>query len=121
MVTHRQLSSGYQTAQTAHVAAEFVLQLPEVAKTWNSLSGYLIVLEADDTAHLAALEEQAAALGIRVVGFREPDLDDELTALAFTPGAATRRLLSNLGCAGRKSTEAEQSKLRAREARMRNR
>jgi len=113
------LSSGYQTAQVAHVVAEFALQLPEVASTWHRLSNSLIVLEAENAAQLSELQEKALSLGIKVVEFREPDLGDEITALAFAPGAETRRLLSNLRCAGRNVTEAGQAALHAREARIR--
>lgn len=46
-------------------------------------------------------------------------MGDEITALAFAPGAETRRLLSNLPCAGRRVSEAGEAQARAHEARLR--
>lgn len=119
LVTHQQLSSGYQTAQIAHVVAEFTLNNPDVAKTWHSLSNSLIVLEAKNAEELSVLQAEAKSRGIGVTEFREPDLGDEITALAFSPSDDTRKLLSNLRCAGRNVNEVEQAALREREARIR--
>lgn len=79
--------------------AEFALEHPDIASHWNRLSSSLIVLTAANAAALTELQEKARDRGIQVTEFREPDFGDEITALAFAPSDATRRLLSNLPCA----------------------
>lgn len=101
MVTHGNLSAGYQTAQVAHVIAEYVIHHSESAAQWHSLSNSLIVLEAKDARHLSEIQEKAKKRGLTVHEFREPDLGDEITALAFEPNSANRKLLSNLPLAGK--------------------
>jgi hypothetical protein len=77
------------------------------------------VLTAPDAAALTALLERGQARGLTVTAFREPDLGDELTALAFAPSAETRRLLSNLPLCGRGLTAETEARARARESRLR--
>lgn len=117
LVTHANLSAGYQTAQVAHVVADFIMNNPEIAKTWHITSNSVIVLEAEDSSALSELIEEAAKRNITVQEFREPDLGDEITALAFAPSDATRKLLSNLPCAGKNLHN--QHELKEREAALR--
>lgn len=77
------------------------------------------MLTAPNAAALSSLQEHARARNITVSEFREPDLGDEITALAFAPSAETRRLLSNLPCAGRNVTDASEARAKAREKRLR--
>ena len=114
MVTHAQLSAGYQIAQIAHVVAEFYSQHPESASKWHSISNSVIVLEAKNARELSEYKDKAIERGIKVTEFREPDIGDEITALAFEPGEETRKLLSNLACAGKK-LHSPQDELRKRE------
>lgn len=83
------------------------------------MSNSLIVLTAADTTALSALLERAHHRGLTVTAFREPDLGDELTALAIAPSAETRRLLSNLPLCGRGITADTEAHARAREGRLR--
>lgn len=117
LVTHGNLSAGYQIAQVAHVMAEYALNHHSSAKYWHHLSNSLIVLEAKDARALSDLQEKAKSRGINVQEFREPDLGDEITALAFAPGKATKRLLSNLPLAGKNLHN--QHELHEREHRLR--
>lgn len=118
LVTHAQLSSGYQTAQIAHVVADFIQNNTGLANAWHFTSNSLIVLEAANAAELSVLQERARLRGIVVQEFREPDLGDEVTALAFAPGDATRKFLSNLPCAGKNLHN--QSVLKEREHKIRS-
>lgn len=77
------------------------------------------MLTAPNAAALSSLQEHALLRGITVTEFREPDLGDEITALAFAPSDATRRLLSNLPCAGRNVTDESETHAKAREKRLR--
>jgi hypothetical protein len=111
------LSAGYQTAQIAHVVADFIQANPEIASTWHNISNSIIVLEAEDAEALSKLQEDGRKRGITITEFREPDLGDEITALAFAPGDDTRKFLSNLPCAGKKLKN--QQALRDREHKLR--
>lgn len=117
LVTRNNLSVGYQIAQTAHAVAEFIKQNPEAADRWYEISNSIICLEVEDGAALSALQEDAVRQGLSVTEFREPDLGDEITALAFSPSEKTRKFLSNVRCAGRRIHD--QSKLHWREKNLR--
>lgn len=112
-MTHAELATGYQTAQIAHVVAEFAIAEPVIAAHWKQLSNSLIALEAETAEHLSRIQEEAKALGLTVVEFREPDMGDELTALAFAPSVQTREFLSNLPCAGRTPRDERKAAQRA--------
>jgi hypothetical protein len=96
------LSAGYQIAQIAHVVADYMIAHPNAAKNWHDISNSIIVLEAPDARALSELQDNARDKGLTVTEFREPDLADEITALAFSPSDETKRFLSNLRLAGRK-------------------
>lgn len=117
LVTHGNLSAGYQIAQVAHVMADYIMRHPSSASQWHSISNSLIVLEAKDASALSELQERAKNRSMEVQEFREPDLGDEITALAFTPSPKVRRLLSNLPLAGKNLHN--QAKLHEREHRLR--
>lgn len=116
-MTHAELSTGYQIAQISHVTAEFILAQPEISKNWSLTSNSLIALETTNAEHLSQLLEQAKALNIPTVEFREPDMGDEITAIAFAPSEETPALLAGLPCAGR--TPRDEKDARKRETRMR--
>lgn len=59
-----------------------------------------MALTARDRHHLEELGGRARAHGLRAVAFREPDLGDELTALAFVPHEQNRPFLRKLPLAG---------------------
>lgn len=118
LVTHAHLSPGYQTAQTAHVIAEWAIKNPEKAKQWDTQSGSLICLETPDAETLTELTVQADKLGLSYTIFREPDIGDEITAVLFEPGAETVRLLANFPCAGKHVHN--QKQLRAKEQQKRS-
>lgn len=101
LVTHAHLSPGYQTAQTAHVIAEWAIKNPEKAQKWDIKSGSLICLETPDAETLTNLTTEATKLNIPFTIFREPDIGDEITAVLFEPGVATVKLLANYPCAGK--------------------
>jgi len=65
--------------------AQFQVDFPEVAKFWYEQSNYLALLAAPDEEALTQLLERASWRGIPAVGFREPDLDNALTAVALAP------------------------------------
>lgn len=108
LVTHAGLSAGYQIAQTAHVMAELASCHANEFSRWNHHSNSLIVVEAPNAHELSTLISRARIKNLRYEIFREPDLGDEITAVAFIPqenyeGTMTpRKFLSNYPLAGKK-------------------
>jgi len=101
LVTRKDLSPGYQVAQTAHAVAEFAISHPELFEKWYRTSQYVVALESKTLEHLSELHKKGKELNIPVAGFHEPDLDNQLTAVAFAPSEHTAKLLTQLPLASR--------------------
>lgn len=87
VVVRDDLSPGLQMAQACHAAFSYGSFGSE------DVGDNLVALNASP-ARLRELEAQAVALGLSHESFREPDLGNELTALALTDRA--RALVSDL-------------------------
>jgi hypothetical protein len=115
LVTHNELSPGYQVAQTAHAIADFLITQPALAQTWHTISNSLIVLSVPKADDLYALHQQALSLGMNVTAFREPDILDEITGLAFAPSTANKQFLAALPLVGNRhnTTKSRENKLKS--------
>ena len=96
IITRRDLSPGYQAVQSGHAAIQFQYEHPIISKNWYENSNYLIFLTTSDESELIRYLEKAKAKGIHTSVFQEPDIDNEITAIALEPSDTTRRLVSNL-------------------------
>lgn len=96
VVTRKDLSPGARLAQSCHALRQFSAEHPELDKDWFETSNYLVCLEAECELELNYFVDVAESKGIRYSVFREPDLDNQLTAVTFEPGDITRRMLSRL-------------------------
>lgn len=85
IVTRGGLPPGAVAAQSVHAAHEFEDRFPEDYRVWREASNTLVLLSTEDGDSLHSLLEQALEHGIPVAPFYEPDLDDELTAIAIGP------------------------------------
>lgn len=74
-ITRADLSTGMRTAQVGHALIAWVL-------AHGAPPENLVVLQVPGLVELAELGERLVG---KVVCFREPDLDDELTAIAAGP------------------------------------
>ncbi len=72
------------------------MQFPEEAKEWHKNSNYLCQLSAKNEFELEKLARKAEERGIKFIRFYEPDLDNQLTAIALEPGLATKKLTQKL-------------------------
>lgn len=90
------LPAGLQAAQACHAAFEFSDQHAEDTTAWLRGSNYLIIVSVPDEYELMGLMEQAASKDIYFTAVREPDIGDELTAVAFKPGVAAQKLCASL-------------------------
>lgn len=96
VVTRQDLEKGYQCVQSMHAAIQFVMQHSDVAKHWFDKSNYLGWLSVANEQELIALIEKAKENDIRFSIFREPDIGDEITAIALEAGCKSKKLCSGL-------------------------
>lgn len=101
MVTHSGLTAGYQVAQTAHAVANFARFDSDAFTNWHSNSQYLVALQTPCAEALEDLLARALAAELTVHPFREPDIEDQLTAIAFSPDPRNKRFLACLPLAGK--------------------
>lgn len=83
-------------AQSTHAAIQFGYEHPEIHNEWFKQSNYLCMLAANNEAELMKLIDKAVAQDIKFSIFREPDIDDQITAIALEPGCKSKKLCSNL-------------------------
>lgn len=74
IIADENLSIGYQAVQSGHAVAQFLIDNPN--QTWNNQ--FLIFLSGDLNKTKYFLDEK----GIPYTIFKEPDLNDQITALA---------------------------------------
>lgn len=90
-----------QLAQSCHAATQFCLSHPDEAIQWFDTSNNLVVLQVKHEAHLLDWALTLKELGAITSSFYEPDLDDELTAVAVAPSPQVEQAVSSLPLAGK--------------------
>lgn len=94
IVVRSDLSPGQQAVQACHALREFVEQHPFIDRKWFDESNTLVLLEVPDEKTLVRLGIKAQRAGVPFTEFREPDIGNELTAIAVAPSG--RRLCRRL-------------------------
>lgn len=95
-VTRQDLTPGYQTVQSAHALAEFIFKYPIIANDWHINSNFLATLAVKNESELIQLTQKLEQNNIKFVIFNEPDIDNQITAIAIEPSDASRRICSNI-------------------------
>ena len=101
VISRRDLSSAVQSVQSGHALAKFCIENPVIANSWHQNSQYLVYLSVEDEASLHSLIAKLQSRGIVMSDFQEPDLDNQITAIAIEPTKKAHRLCSNLPLAFR--------------------
>lgn len=83
MITRADLSPGLQAAQCVHAAFALAREHPDEIEHWWNGSSTLVLLSVPDEAALVAWAEVVRSVPAVLV--REPDLEEEATALAVAP------------------------------------
>jgi hypothetical protein len=96
LVSRADLSKAQQGVQAMHALTEFIFEHLEVAREWRQESNTLAWLTVADEKALDHLLTIAIERGIRSVPFREPDINDQLTAICLEPTEEARKLCRNL-------------------------
>ena len=93
---------GYRVAQSVHAAFGFATEHPEATDEWMIRSQHICCLEIDGLTELESYADLAEHYGVRFSTFHEPDLNDELTAIALEASDMARYLCQNLRLTGSK-------------------
>lgn len=101
VIVRADLAPGLQLAQSCHAVSMFADVHPKLFKAWVSGSNNIVVLHVPDELELRDLLDRAGAAGVATGAFFEPDVGDELTALALADTA--RPLVSSLPLAMRRA------------------
>lgn len=99
VVGRKDLTAAYSSVQCGHALAQFCLEHNEIANSWLKNSQYLTYLSVKDESELLFLIEKAHLRGITISIFREPDINNQVTAITMEPTDKSRRLCSGLPCA----------------------
>ncbi len=71
------------------------MKYPADALGWHKYSNYLGQLSCANEGELERLMAKADEKTIKYVAFREPDLDNQITAVCFAPIIESKKLLSS--------------------------
>lgn len=96
IVIRSDISSGLQISQSCHALSQFAFEHKEIYDSWFTTSNYIIILSVNNEKELLDLLGKADYYNIRYSLFREPDLDDTITAIALEPGNKTKKICQNL-------------------------
>lgn len=96
VITRQDISAGYQGVQAIHAAMQFAFEHPDINREWFEKSNYVGFLSAANEYELNFLIEKAKENEIAFSVFREPDIGDQITAIALSPGIKSKKLCSKL-------------------------
>ena len=100
-MTRKDLAIGSQAIQASHAAIDFQHQHTVESQEWHKQSNYLAFLTVNGEDELIKLITKAILTGIKHTIFREPDLNNQITAVAFEPTEAARKLTSSCPLLGK--------------------
>ncbi|CAB4197008.1 Peptidyl-tRNA hydrolase, PTH2 [uncultured Caudovirales phage] len=83
-------------AQAVHAAFQFCLEHTDTTFSWMNNSNYICLLSANNEHELNMLLEKANLHNIKLSVFREPDIYNQITAIALAPGVKSKKLCNNL-------------------------
>lgn len=80
VLVRNDLSDEYKFVQGAHSLADYAIKLPNKFKEWNNST--IVFLGVRNLIDLRQMEGTLSMKGISFTSFKEPDLDNQVTALA---------------------------------------
>ena len=96
VIVRNDISPGRQIAQACHGMRQFYEEHPLIDKEWFVKSNYIVVLNAKDEMHLFETMEEAVKKNVSFSAFKEPDLNDEVTAIVLAPSAISAKMCRRL-------------------------
>ena len=99
IITRNDLSAAQQAVQSSHALADAILRFTKEALEWHRVSNTLVILSVKDELNLVYTEDSLKEKNMKFVPFREPDLNDELTAIAIMPCEEAKEFTKNFSLA----------------------
>jgi peptidyl-tRNA hydrolase len=96
IIVRKDISAGLQLSQACHSAFHFSQQHPEITSQWMTESDYICILNIDSEEELIKIIQKASQEDIKHSIFKEPDINNEVTAIALAPGQKSKKLCANL-------------------------
>lgn len=96
LITRDDLVPGSQAVQAMHAARQFQAEHSEIEQRWFNSSNHLCFLSVPSVQDLEKLVRKAERRGVLYSTFQEPDLENQMTAIALEPGQNSRRLCGKL-------------------------
>ena len=90
------MTAGYRAVQSTHAAINFIFEHPGRAGPWWKESNYLVQLEVNNEDELKALIQKLDRHQLCYSAFREPDIGNQITAVAIEPSEITQKLVRKL-------------------------
>jgi peptidyl-tRNA hydrolase len=90
------LTIGQQAVQSTHAAINFCFEHRSRAGPWFENSNYLVQLSVNNEKELLKLIEKCEKMGLTYTVFKEPDLNDSMTAISIEPSPLTKKVVSHL-------------------------
>ncbi|KKM13151.1 hypothetical protein LCGC14_1719050 [marine sediment metagenome] len=80
--------------QSAHAVADFIFKYPQVAKEWHETSNFLVILSVPTESALSKVSQKLTDANLLFSPFHEPDINNELTAIAIEPSDKAKKFCS---------------------------
>ena len=96
IVTRNDLPISYQAVQSIHAAVDYVFKYQKTLKKWHKSSNVIILLAVKNKTTLIKFIKKIRKLNVKYVAFKEPDLKNQITAVALEPSEKTQKLCKNL-------------------------
>ncbi|MCK9556081.1 hypothetical protein M0R19_08265 [Candidatus Pacearchaeota archaeon] len=81
VLVREDLDEVYRFIQAGHAIAEFILKHEDIARKWNNQ--YLIYVKVKDELRIKDWEYKLKLNDVEFEKFLEPDIENQLTAIAF--------------------------------------
>lgn len=95
VVVRNDLAPGIQISQSIHAKDEFTRRYPELEATWARDSNTIIILSGSNN-DLYSVIGKALTKGVCYATFKEPQLNNEVTAVALEPSYSTVEVVRGL-------------------------
>lgn len=96
IVVREDLKPGYQLSQSVHAALGFMKDFPEETISWMDISNHIVICNSPTETTLLLLIERGKLYSLKMYIFKEFDLDNQVTAVAFEPGINAMKVCSGL-------------------------
>lgn len=90
------MSPSYQAVQSSHALTDLIFKYPKDSLDWHRTSNTIVLLAVENERVLLDIQDQLTDSGMKFASFLEPDIQNELTAIAILPSEEAKQFCSNL-------------------------